>query len=147
MTTLTPLIATHMGAALLALVIGPVVLWSRRGQGRVAPGRPGGPRPGLHRALGMLWVLMMVVAAFTAAFIRSVNLPNIAGFSPIHLLIPLTLGTLVYAFVALRRGRIGAHRKAMLTLYLNACVVAGAFTLLPGRYLGQLVWGQWLGWL
>jgi hypothetical protein len=23
--------------------------------------------------------------------------------------------------------------------------VAGAFTLLPGRFLGQLVWGQWLG--
>lgn len=147
MTTLSPLIAFHLGAALLALVIGPVVLWSRRGQGRIAPGRPGGPRPNLHRALGMLWVLTMVVAAFTAAFIRSENLPNIAGFSPIHLLIPLTLGTLVYAFVALRRGRIGAHRQAMVTLYLSACVVAGAFTLLPSRYLGQLVWGQWLGWL
>jgi hypothetical protein len=24
-------------------------------------------------------------------------------------------------------------------------VVAGAFTLLPGRYLGHWVWGQWLG--
>lgn len=147
MTTLTPLIAFHMGAALLALVIGPVVLWSRRGQGRIAPGRPGGPRPTLHRALGAVWVLTMATAAVSAIFIRSVNLPNIAGFSPIHLLIPLTLGTLVYAFVALRRGRIGAHRQAMVTLYISACLVAGAFTLLPGRYLGQLVWGQWLGWL
>ena len=24
---------------------------------------------------------------------------------------------------------------------------AGVFTLWPNRYLGQLVWGQWLGWL
>jgi hypothetical protein len=24
-------------------------------------------------------------------------------------------------------------------------VVAGAFTLLPSRFLGNLVWGQWLG--
>jgi uncharacterized membrane protein len=27
-------------------------------------------------------------------------------------------------------------------LYFNACIVAGAFTLLPGRLLGQWVWGQ-----
>ena len=33
----------------------------------------------------------------------------------------------------------------MQNLYWQACVGAGVFTLLPGRYLGQLVWGQWLG--
>jgi uncharacterized membrane protein len=33
----------------------------------------------------------------------------------------------------------------MLRQYFGACVAAGAFTLLPGRILGQLVWGQWLG--
>jgi uncharacterized membrane protein len=27
-------------------------------------------------------------------------------------------------------------------LYFGACVVAGAFTLLPQRYLGSLLWGQ-----
>ena len=31
--------------------------------------------------------------------------------------------------------------------YLGACVVAGAFTLLPQRFLGQLVWHHWLGWI
>jgi uncharacterized membrane protein len=30
-------------------------------------------------------------------------------------------------------------------LYFGACVVAGVFTLLPGRYLGGLLWKQWLG--
>ena len=33
----------------------------------------------------------------------------------------------------------------MQRLYVGACLVAGAFTLLPGRFLGQLVLGQWLG--
>jgi uncharacterized membrane protein len=33
----------------------------------------------------------------------------------------------------------------MRNLYFQACVGAGVFTLLPSRYLGQLVWGQWLG--
>jgi uncharacterized membrane protein len=147
MTTLTPVIAVHLSAALVALALGPFVLWSRHGQGRVAPGQPGGPRPRLHRALGVVWVLMMVLAALTSIFISSPDIPNIAGFSPIHLLIPLTLGTLWYAFAALRRGHIAAHRKAMVSLYISACVVAGAFTLLPQRFLGQLMWGQWLGWL
>jgi uncharacterized membrane protein len=147
MTTLSPVVAVHLSAALLALAIGPVVLWSRRGQGRVASGRPGGPWPALHRALGRVWVLAMVMAATTAVFISSPNLPNIAGFSAIHLLVPVTLGTLGYAFFTLRRGRIGAHRAALVSLYIGACVVAGAFTLLPGRFLGQLIWGQWLGWI
>ena len=30
-------------------------------------------------------------------------------------------------------------------LYVGACLVAGVFTLLPGRFLGNLVLGQWLG--
>lgn len=34
---------------------------------------------------------------------------------------------------------------AMQRLYVGACLVAGAFTLLPQRYLGELVLGQWLG--
>jgi uncharacterized membrane protein len=52
---------------------------------------------------------------------------------------------LVLAFVALARGNISMHRKSMQRLYLGACVTAGLFTLLPRRYLGDLVLNQWLG--
>jgi uncharacterized membrane protein len=48
-----------------------------------------------------------------------------------------------FRFLALRR--IDGHRKTLQTLYWAACVGAGAFTLLPSRYLGRLVWGDWLG--
>ena len=54
-------------------------------------------------------------------------------------------GTLTLAFVCLARRNIAGHRQAMVKLYWGACVGAGVFTLLPSRYLGQLVWGQWLG--
>ena len=67
------------------------------------------------------------------------------GFTPIHLLIPVTILGLFNGFHALYRGQLARHRKGMVSLYLGACVTAGAFTLLPGRYLGNLVWGQWLG--
>ena len=32
-------------------------------------------------------------------------------------------------------------------VYLGACVIAGFFTLVPGRYLGDLIWVHGLGWM
>ena len=129
---LTPLIAVHATAALGAVVTGPVALWARRSREQ---------HPRLHRAFGYAWVTLMVITAVSAIFIRDFRLPNIAGYTPIHLLIPVSLGMLVVAFVALARGRIALHKATMQRLYVGACVVAGLFTLLPGRLLGQAVWG------
>ena len=128
---MTPVVAVHTTAALAALATGPVALWARRGRVQ---------RPRLHRAFGYAWVTLMVVAAASALFIRDFRLPNIAGYTPIHLLVPLTFGGLFGAFRHLARGNVAAHRKVMQNLYLGACVVAGAFTLLPGRYLGHRLW-------
>ncbi|MDR7152207.1 putative membrane protein [Hydrogenophaga palleronii] len=142
--TLTPIIAIHLSAALGALMIGPVALWARRGH---ATETAQTQRPILHRAAGYAWVTLILVTAITAMFIRDFKLPNIAGYTPIHLLVPVTFGTLFWAFRALWRGNIRRHRIAMITLYVSTCLVAGAFTLLPNRLLGKLVWGEWLGWL
>jgi uncharacterized membrane protein len=128
---LTPLVAVHMTAALAALVTGPVALWARRGRQQ---------RPKLHRAFGYAWVTLMVATAVSAIFIRDRSLPNLAGYTPIHLLIPVTLAMLVVAFWRLAQGNIAAHRATMQRLYFAACIVAGAFTLLPNRYLGRLLW-------
>ncbi len=130
--TLTPTIAIHLTAALGALVLGPWVIWARLGRTR---------RPRLHRALGMVWVALMVVTALSAIFIRDFSLPNLAGYTPIHLLVPVSLITLFVAFRQLYRGHIRSHRIAMINLYLGACVTAGLFTLLPSRLLGGWLWG------
>jgi uncharacterized membrane protein len=130
---LTPTIAVHMTAALGAVALGPVALWARLGRQQ---------RPRLHRAVGFTWVALMLVTAISALFIRDFRLPNIAGYTPIHLLVPFTLVTLVGAFHALAKGNIRAHRSRMQMLYVGACLVAGAFTLLPGRYLGDLLWSH-----
>jgi uncharacterized membrane protein len=135
---LTYTIAVHMSLALTAVAIGPVALWAR--QGRTARAR-------LHRAFGYAWVTCMLGAALTGLFIRDFRLPNFWGYTPIHLLIPLTVFSLFRAFRFLAAGNIPGHRKTMQWLYFNACIVAGGFTLLPGRYLGDLVWRQALGWL
>ena len=130
---LTPLIAIHMTAAIGAIATGPVALWARKGREQ---------RQWLHRAFGYAWVTLMVVTAVSAIFIRDFRLPNLAGYTPIHLLIPVTLAGLFGAFWFLARGNIAGHRKIMQRLYVGACLVGGGFTLLPGRYLGNLLWGQ-----
>ncbi|MES2944912.1 MAG: DUF2306 domain-containing protein [Pseudomonadota bacterium] len=132
---LTPLIAIHMSAAIAAIAIGPLALWARKGSQQ---------RPRLHRAFGYAWVTLMLVTAVSAIFIRDFRLPNIAGYTPIHLLIPLTLFGLFGAFVALARGQIARHKKIMTGTYIGACLVAGAFTLQPDRYLGQLLWSNFV---
>ena len=139
---LTPLIAIHMTAALAAVAIGPLALWARRGH---ASRQPHSQRPRLHRAAGYAWVTLMLITALSDIFISDPALPNIAGFSAIHLLIPIVLGALFLAFRQLLRGNVKGHRITMLSLYISGCLIAGAFTLAPGRFLGQLVWGQWLG--
>ena len=133
---LTPTIAIHMTAALGALLTGPVALWARKGATQ---------RPKLHRAFGYAWVTLMLATAKSALFIRDFRLPNFNGFTPVHLLVPVVFFGLFGAFWFLAKKNIYGHRKTMQRLYVGACVVAGIFTLAPGRYLGQLVWGQWLG--
>ena len=129
---LTPIIAIHLSAALAAVLTGPIALWARRGPAQ---------RPKLHRAFGYAWVTFMLATAISALFIRDFELPNVGGYTPIHLLVPVMLGGLGYAFWRLARSDIRGHRIAMQNLYFWSCIVAGAFTLLPQRYLGRLVWG------
>ncbi|MDB5896083.1 MAG: putative rane protein, partial [Rhodoferax sp.] len=126
----------HLTTALGALVTGPVALWARRGRTQ---------RPRLHRAFGHAWVTLILATALSALFIRDWTRPNIAGYSPIHVLIPVTLGMLFLSFSHLVRGNITGHRKLMQRLYVSTCIVAGGFTLLPSRYLGHLLWSDWLG--
>jgi uncharacterized membrane protein len=44
-----------------------------------------------------------------------------------------------------KRGHIAGHRRQMKSLFIGGCVLAGVFTLLPGRFLGNLLWHHALG--
>jgi uncharacterized membrane protein len=129
----TPIIAIHLTAAVAATMLGPIALWARRS---------GAAHPRLHRAAGYAWVTFMLVTALSAVFIQGDKGPRFAGFGLIHLLIPVTLAMLLLSFRHLLRGNITGHRKTMQRLYLGACVVAGAFTLLPDRLLGHYLWSS-----
>ncbi len=121
-----PLITVHALAAIAAFVLGGVQLAA-----------PKGTRP--HRTLGYVWVVLMAVVAGTALFIYTLRI--IGPFSPIHLLALYTLYSLVSAIRSARKGDISEHKKAMLTTYLGALIVAGVFTLWPGRIMHQVAFG------
>ena len=136
MPSLSPVIAIHLTSALAGLMLGPVVLWARKGAIQ---------RPKLHRAFGYAFVTVMVSAAVSALFIRDYRSPNVWGYTLIHLFVVVTAWSLFDAFYSLAKGNIAKHRKAMQGLYYGGCVTAGLVALAPGRYMGNLVWTQWLG--
>ncbi|WP_376988954.1 DUF2306 domain-containing protein [Bosea sp. R86505] len=119
----SPVIQFHVAAALLALASGAVVALI-----------PKGTRP--HRRLGWIFVSAMMLVALSSLLIA-----RSGHFSAIHLLTLLTLISLPYAVVSRRRGNIAAHRSAMTGLLLGL-VIAGGFTLLPGRLMHAVTFGQ-----
>lgn len=121
------IIQVHAAAALAALVLGIVQLARRKG----------GPS---HRRLGWLWAGLIATVAVSSFWISKEHF-SFGPFSPIHLLSILTLTMLPFALIRARQGRIAAHRAAMISLFLSALVVAGLFTLAPGRILGRVLFG------
>ncbi|MEM6267725.1 MAG: hypothetical protein AAF707_09385, partial [Pseudomonadota bacterium] len=62
------------------------------------------------------------------------------GFSFIHIFTVWTLINIPLGVWAVRTGRIRMHRGMMSGLYVGL-LIAGAFTFIPGRLLGNLVFG------
>ncbi|MCW7539285.1 DUF2306 domain-containing protein [Aquabacterium sp. A7-Y] len=128
----SPIVLVHLCFALGALLLGPFALAARKGSR-------------WHRAGGYAWVTLMLGAALSSLFIHNYVRPNWGGYTPIHLLVPAILLFLGFAVRAVVQGQVLRHRRLMLGTYISGCLVAGGFTLLPNRYLGQLVWHHWLG--
>lgn len=88
---------------------------------------------------------MMATTAISSAFIRDCRLPNIAGYTPLHLFTFFVAIALPFGIIRIRRGDVSGHKSVMKKMFIGACCVAGAFTLLPGRLLGDLLWKHALG--
>jgi uncharacterized membrane protein len=130
--SLTPLlnaaqvIQIHAFVAMAAFVLGVVQLAA-----------PKGTIP--HRTIGWIWVVLMAVIAISSFWIHDIRL--IGPFSPIHLLSIFTLAMLPLAVWHARRHRVERHRTAMTSIFIGALVIAGLFTLLPGRIMHHVVFG------
>jgi len=92
-----------------------------------------------HRLVGWFWVLLMLAVAVSAFWIHKIRLWG--PWSPIHLLAIFTLITLPIAVWNAHRHRVQHHRIAMISLFVGALVIAGVFTLVPGRIMHAVVFG------
>jgi uncharacterized membrane protein len=92
-----------------------------------------------HRTLGYTWVVLMLLVAASSFAIHGIG--QWGGFSAIHLLSMLVLVLTPLAVLAAHRHHVNRHRWAMIGLFGGALVIAGAFTLLPGRIMHRVVFG------
>ena len=126
LTNATVAIQLHAYAALGAFALGIVQLAA-----------PKGTIP--HRTLGYLWVALMLAVALSAFWIHEIRLWG--PWSPIHLLAIFTLVMLPFAVYSARSHDVRRHQRAMLGLFFGALIIAGAFTLVPGRIMHKVVFG------
>ncbi len=121
-------IQIHAFAALEAVLLGPVVLYRKK-------------RDRLHKILGYIWVTNVAIAAISSFFIFG-DLAMIGPYGPIHILSVFALWGIFRAVQHAIRKNIVAHKAAMSSIYYWAMGVAGLLTLLPGRRMNEILFGQ-----
>jgi uncharacterized membrane protein len=122
----SPWIVAHAFAALAALLLGIVQLAGPKGTHR-------------HRVLGWGWAALIAWVAISSFWIHTKR--EFGPFSWIHLLSIYVLLTLPIGLLAARRHRVAQHGWSMAMLFVGGLVIAGGFTLWPGRIMHAVVFG------
>jgi uncharacterized membrane protein len=135
--SLAPLLAAPFAVQLHVFTVVPAFFL---GSWLIFFSRKGAPR---HRAAGYVYLTLMTITSIAALFVHSI-MPKgpFWGFSPIHLLVPLTLSGVVGALYYARRHNIREHRRSMLGVYIGGLLIAGSLTLLPGRIMHMVFFGH-----
>lgn len=117
----------HSGIALLASLLTVWMLLAPKGTT-------------LHRWAGRTWSVMLLFIALSSFALRdgigaALGFP--LGLGPIHVLSGLAVYSVMTGVIAIRRGNRTRHVQQMVSVCW-ALLIAGAFTLLPGRFVQQL---------
>lgn len=131
--SLTPLlnaslaIQLHAFAAMTAFVLGVVQFAA-----------PKGTLP--HRTIGFVWLALMLTIAISSFWIHSIRLWG--PWSPIHLISIYVLVMVPVAVFFARRHNIRGHAKTVIGMFVGGLLIAGAFTLVPGRIMHAVAFGN-----
>ena len=120
-----PVIVAHASLAFAAIITGVAQFALPKGTLR-------------HRIMGYGWVALMAGIALSSFSIRVLR-PGRLSF--VHIISIVTLAMLPVAVLHARRHRARSHAWAMAGLFVGALVIAGGFTLLPGRIMHGVVFG------
>ena len=113
----------HLGTVFPAFLIGTFLLANPKGTST-------------HKFLGKIYMLLMLLTATITLFMSAVVGPTLLNhFGFIHLFSLLVFYSVPTAYFAARNGNISKHKSSMLGLYIGGLLIAGGFTLMPGRLL------------
>lgn len=117
-------IIIHVAAVLPTIPLGGYLLLAKKGTAS-------------HKQLGKLWLVLMLVTATSAIFIKTSG-----SFSWIHLFVPLTFHAAWKVMATARAGDLKAHKNHLVRTYLTALMLPGlAAFLVPGRLMQVLAFG------
>ncbi|SDE59862.1 DUF2306 domain-containing protein [Cellulophaga baltica] len=123
------LMFTHLITVTPCLFVGAYLLLAQKGSKQ-------------HKLIGKIYMSLMFFTALVSLFIPAhVGGQFLNHFGWIHLFSLLTLYSVPTAIVAVKKGDIKGHKRKMIALYFGALIIAGGFTLAPGRYLHQVFFG------
>lgn len=126
---LTPMMTLHLATVVPAAMLGTYLIFWAKGTAN-------------HRLLGKIYMTLMLVTALASLLIPTAGETQFLGhFGWIHLLSLVVLVSIPRAYYAARNHDVIKHKFEMIGLYVGGILVAGAFTLAPGRYLNQLFFG------
>ena len=126
---LTPIMSAHLFTVLPAALLGTYLIL-----------RPKGTPS--HRLLGKVYMILMLTTAALSLLIPAAVGPQLVGhLGLIHILSFVVLFSVPRAYFAARNQNLVQHKTAMIGVYVGGILIAGGFTLAPGRYLNQLLLG------
>ena len=90
----TLILSLHALPGLLALILGSIVLLSKKGTKT-------------HKRRGYIWLGLMLLLSLTAIFIQEIN-PG--SYSLIHLLIPWTIFSIIFGIYAIKKFKVNKNK-------------------------------------
>ena len=96
----------------------------------------------VHKLIGRIYMVLMLFTAMVTVLMSAQVGPRLFNhFGFIHLLSVLVLYCVPSAYWAIKNGNVKRHKWSMIGLYIGGLIVAGGFTLMPGRMLGNVLFG------
>lgn len=124
------LMQLHLATVVPCVVLGLVAFGIKKGTTR-------------HRIIGGTYMVLMLATSLVTLCMPAIVGPRwMNHFGVIHTFSVLTLVSVPYAYWSIRRGNVVAHQSSMIGVYIGAIVIAGGFTLMPGRYLHAVFFGN-----
>lgn len=119
------IIAVHIAAATLSVILGTAVILAEKGTPR-------------HKWLGRLWAVAMFTTALSSFGIQKLNPGHLSW---VHGLSLLTLFSVGRAIWAIRQGNLQGHRLAMRGSFIGLVVAGVAAVITQHRMLNIIVTG------